>query len=132
LACLDRVDGNGCVPNHGIIVVFQIRRCVADEPVCGCFKKVGDIRESRATPERGTQRFVEYWDLRDCQRALLATNGKRVLGSNVRVEYSTPGGIRKNQTYSRKADSRQSAAMSKRSPSRSGWPPRAPNTPRNG
>jgi hypothetical protein len=95
-AYLEKVVNRSCVPNNGTIVVFQLKKSVTDEAVPEFFKRFGGIKDLRSTPKKGTQRFIEFWDVRNCRDALVATNGKMVLGSVVRVEYGMPGGIRRN------------------------------------
>jgi hypothetical protein len=95
-AYLERITDRSRIPNNGSIVVFKLKRSVTDDAVRAFFARFGDIKDLRSTPEKGTQRFVEFWDVRSCRDALIATNGKKVLGSIVRVEYGMPGGIRKN------------------------------------
>jgi len=100
-AILEKVVDRKSVPNNGTIVVFKLGKRVTDEEVRPIYEKFGEIRDLRSTPEKGTQRFIEYWDLRDAQRARDATDGQRILGSKVRVEFSIPGGIRRNPSMFR-------------------------------
>jgi hypothetical protein len=95
-ALLEKVVDRSAIPNNGTIVVFNLKKGVTRQQVESEFARFGAIREVRETPERGTQKFVEFWDLRDCENALNDTNGRRLLGSTLRVEFSLPGGIRKN------------------------------------
>jgi hypothetical protein len=95
-AILEKVVRQAVIPNNGTIVVFNLKKNVTTEQVESEFAKFGAIREIRETSERGMQKFIEYWDLRHCEAALNATNGRRILGSTVRVEFSLPRGIRKN------------------------------------
>jgi RNA recognition motif-containing protein len=82
-------------PNNGTIVVFHLRKGVADEEIRAEFAQFGDIRQIRSAPAKVTQRFVEYFDKRSALKALKGMKGKRVLNSKISVEFSLPGGHRK-------------------------------------
>jgi RNA recognition motif-containing protein len=79
-------------PNNGTLVLFHVKATVSDSDLTREFGKYGLIREVRKTPQKPTQRFVEYWDLRDAQVALEKMNGKVISGSRIVVGFSLPGG----------------------------------------
>jgi hypothetical protein len=83
-------------PNNGTIVVFNLQNGLTDEQIQSTFGHFGDIREIRVTPGKPTQRFIEYWDLRAAEKAVDGLNQKYVMGSKVSMEFSLPGGFRRN------------------------------------
>lgn len=85
-------------PNNGTIVVFHIPENVTEQMINTIFSKYGDIRQIRGTPSKGFQKFIEYWDVRCAQDALTQMNGKLLMGSRITIEFSLPGGFRKNST----------------------------------
>jgi RNA recognition motif-containing protein len=82
-------------PNNGTLVLFHVKATVSDSDLTREFGKYGRIREIRKTPQKPTQRFVEYWDIRDAEVALERMNGKYISGSRIVLEFSLPGGYRK-------------------------------------
>jgi hypothetical protein len=86
-----------CPPNNGTVVIFHLKPGISDDAIRAEFARFGEIRQIRSPPGRDTQRFVEYWDTRDADKALAGTKGKIICGSKVSVEFSLPGGAyRKN------------------------------------
>ena len=83
-------------PNNGTIVVFHLPAGVTEAHIEKSFSCFGQIREIRGTPQKPGQRFIEFWDTRDAEAALNALNGKYVMGSKVSIEFSLPGGFRRN------------------------------------
>jgi RNA recognition motif-containing protein len=82
-------------PNNGTLVLFHVKADVSDSDLVREFGKYGRIREVRKTPQKQTQRFVEYWDTRDAEAALENVNGKYLFGTRMVLEFSLPGGYRK-------------------------------------
>lgn len=83
-------------PNNGTIVVFNLSNGINDQHIESTFGHFGLIRQIRGTPTKPNQRFIEYFDTRDSELALNKLNGKYVLGSRVSIEFSLPGGFRRN------------------------------------
>jgi hypothetical protein len=83
-------------PNNGTIVVFHLPTGITNQQIEATFRPFGDIREVRVTPSKPNQKFIEYWDLRDAQKALDTLNGQYLMGSRVSIEFSLPGGFRRN------------------------------------
>ena len=82
-------------PNNGTIVIFHLPVGITDDQIMTIFGQFGEIRQIRGTPTKSQQRFVEYWDTRDANAALLTMSGKFVMGLRVSIEFSLPGGFRK-------------------------------------
>jgi hypothetical protein len=80
-------------PNNGTIIVFRLPPDIPEQKLQQHFSSYGDIREVRKS---ANSYFVEFWDTRDCERAFSATKGARLFGTKVSIEYSRPGGRRKN------------------------------------
>jgi len=83
-------------PNNGTIVIFHLNPIITNSQLEHAFSAFGEIRQIRGTPSKPHQRFIEYWDSRCASTALKSMNGKPLLGSKVSIEFSIPGGLRKN------------------------------------
>jgi RNA recognition motif-containing protein len=83
-------------PNSGTIVIFHLVEGITDEQLREELSRFGQIRQIRSPPDRKTQRFVEFWDLRHAAAALHGLRGRAILNSRVSVEFSIPGGYRKH------------------------------------
>jgi RNA recognition motif-containing protein len=84
-------------PNNGTIVVFHLKYGISDELIKEEFSKFGSIRQIRSAPGKQAQKFVEFWDTRDAERALKIMKGKKLFNSKISIEFSLPGGYRKAQ-----------------------------------
>lgn len=83
-------------PNNGTIVIFHLPADATNQVMEDIFSKFGEIRQIRKTPSKKFQRFIEFFDLRSAENALNAMNGQIILTSRVSIEFSLPGGYRKN------------------------------------
>jgi RNA recognition motif-containing protein len=95
-APLPKIDDPRKPPNNGTIVVFHLPTGLTPQLIESTFSEFGDIRQVRGTPTKPTQKFIEYWDIRAAEKALDGLNGKYVMGSRVSIEFSLPGGFRRN------------------------------------
>ena len=87
-------------PNNGTIVIFHLPMETPNEELEAMFSRFGEIRQIRNTPSKQTQRFIEYFDKRDASEALHAMNGTFIRNSRINIEFSLPGGFRRNaQAY---------------------------------
>ena len=82
-------------PNNGTIVIFHLPAGITDDQIVTIFGQFGEIRQIRGTPTKTQQRFVEYYDTRHAEAALLSMSGKYVMGTRVSIEFSLPGGFRR-------------------------------------
>ncbi|XP_047963223.1 protein terminal ear1-like [Salvia hispanica] len=78
--------------NQGTLVVFNLGPGVSASSLQEIFEEFGPVKELRETPHKRFQRFVEFYDVRDSARAMAALTGKQILGKNVLIEFSRPGG----------------------------------------
>lgn len=95
-AALPRLNDSKKPPNNGTIVVFHLPMGVTDKQIETHFGQFGEIKQIRGTPSKPTQRFIEYWDTRSAEDALNGLSGKQMMGSKLSIEFSLPGGSRKN------------------------------------
>jgi RNA recognition motif-containing protein len=95
-APLPKIDDPRKPPNNGTIVVFHLPTGITNPQIDSSFGEFGEIRQVRGTPSKPNQKFIEYWDIRDAQKALDALNGQYVMGSRVSIEFSLPGGFRRS------------------------------------
>ena len=94
-------------PNNGTIVIFHLPPGILDDQIMSIFGQYGEIRQIRGTPSKIQQKFVEYYDTRAAELALMSMNGNYVMGTRVSIEFSLPGGFRRGiqkvETYSNQA-----------------------------
>ena len=83
-------------PNNGTIVIFHLPPHVNNDYIFTIFSQYGEIKQIRGTPSKTSQRFVEFWDIRSSENALNSMNGKFLMGARVSIEFSLPGGFRRN------------------------------------
>ena len=95
-APLPKIEDPKKPPNNGTIVVFHLPMGITTPLIETQFGRFGDIRQVRGTPSKPTQRFIEYWDIRAAEQALKGLSGKLIMGSKVSIEFSLPGGFRRN------------------------------------
>lgn len=78
--------------NLGTLVVFNMDASTTAEDVRALFSSYGDVKEIRETPTKRHHRFVEFFDVRDAQKALRQLNKAEINGKKIKVEVSRPGG----------------------------------------
>ncbi len=78
--------------NHGTLVVFNLDPSTTAEEIRALFGSIGDVKEIRSTPNKRHHKFVEFFDVRDAERALTALNKTEVGGKKIKIEISRPGG----------------------------------------
>lgn len=85
------VEGAGAA-NQGTLVVFNLDHSTSAEDIRTLFSSVGDVKEIRATPNKKHHKFVEFYDVRDAERAMRLLNKTDVAGKRIKIEISRPGG----------------------------------------
>ena len=93
---LEEVKNPKKPPNNGTIVIFHLPEDATDQELMRLFSKFGNIRQIRSSPFKQSQRFIEFYDKRHAQAALTAMNGTYVRNSKINIEFSLPGGFRRN------------------------------------
>lgn len=87
-------------PNNGTIVVFNLPDLASDAEIYHTFSKFGQIRDIRKTPNKSSQRFVEFYDSRSAFKAKKELKKKKMLINGkycqINVEFSLPGNFRVN------------------------------------
>jgi hypothetical protein len=112
-APLAKIDDPRRPPNNGTVVVFHLPTGISSQQIENIFGQFGEIRQIRGTPTKPTQRFIEYWDIRGAEAALNGLTGKYVMGSRVSIEFSLPGGFRRNMQRSEQSSPPESKYMNK-------------------
>lgn len=82
---------NGGV-NQGTLVVFNLDNTTSAEEIRALFSTIGDVKEIRSTPNKKHHKFVEFYDVRDAERAMRTLNKTEVNGKRIKIEISRPGG----------------------------------------
>ncbi|KAI4363767.1 hypothetical protein MLD38_019942 [Melastoma candidum] len=82
--------------NQGTLVVFNVDASVSTDALRQIFGVHGAIKEIRETPNKKHQKFIEFYDVRDAELALTSLNRSEIAGKGIKVEYSRPGGLKRN------------------------------------
>ena len=69
--------------NQGTLVVFNLDTTMTDDEIREVFSAHGEVKDIRSTPNKTTHKFVEFYDVRDAERALLALNRTKVRGKMI-------------------------------------------------
>ncbi|KAL0485872.1 RNA recognition motif MEI2 protein [Acrasis kona] len=85
--------------NQGTLVVFNLPN-INESELKKMFNKFGEVKEIRETPNKKHHRFVEYFDVRDADRAMKQLNKTEVMGKKIKIEASRPGGARRTSPSS--------------------------------
>lgn len=83
--------------NQGTLVVFNLDPSITNEELKYIFGQYGEIKEIRETPNKKHHKFIEFYDVRDAERAMKHLNKTEIKGKKIKIEPSRPGGSRKNQ-----------------------------------
>eukprot|EP01091_Cochliopodium_minus_P013490 TRINITY_DN4360_c0_g1_i1.p1 TRINITY_DN4360_c0_g1~~TRINITY_DN4360_c0_g1_i1.p1 ORF type:complete len:700 (-),score=194.47 TRINITY_DN4360_c0_g1_i1:176-2275(-) len=87
---------NDKVVNQGTLVVFNLDATITNEQLIQVFGKHGEIKDIRETPNKKSHKFIEFFDVRDAQKALVALNKTQIGSKTIKIEPSRPGGSGKN------------------------------------
>lgn len=85
--------------NQGTLVVFNLDTSTSAEDIRAIFSSIGDVKEIRATPNKKHHKFVEFYDVRDAERAMHLLNKTEVGGKRIKIEISRPGGRASNPRH---------------------------------
>jgi len=113
--------------NQGTIVVFNIDPGMSLDVLWNLFGAHGEVKEIRETAHKRNHKFVEYYDIRDAEKAIRNLNKTEFNGKRLKIEisrYSGSGGSNRNSAnnYNNGA-----AGASSTSSSRQFSPPAAGN-----
>ena len=73
--------------NNGTLVVFNLDGWT-HEDLRGLFSRYGEVRDVREAGAKRAHRFVEYFDVRAAERAMLDLRANGADGHHVKIEYS--------------------------------------------
>ena len=90
-----KTTGSNKPANNGTVVLFRLPPSLTPAQLADVFGTFGEIRQIRSTPSKPYQRFIEFWDTRCAEAALANMSGKIVGGSKISIEFSVPGGMRR-------------------------------------
>jgi len=91
--------------NQGTLVVFNLDAAISNEELNSVFGSYGEIKEIRETPNKKHHKFIEFYDVRDADRAMKCLNKTDLKGKKIKIEPSRPGGARRNLMYQWQFDS---------------------------
>uniref|UniRef100_A0A5B7BU13 RRM domain-containing protein n=1 Tax=Davidia involucrata TaxID=16924 RepID=A0A5B7BU13_DAVIN len=80
--------------NHDTVVVFNLNSSVSNYELRQIFGIYGDIKEIHETPHKHHHKFIEFYDVRAAEAALCALNRCGIVGKQIKLESSHPGGTR--------------------------------------
>ncbi|KAJ6241758.1 protein mei2-like 2 [Anaeramoeba flamelloides] len=80
--------------NQGTVVCFNLDETITNEKINEIFSQVGEINEIRSTPNKFRHRFIEYYDIRNAEKAIKILNNTLINEREIKVELSRAGGIR--------------------------------------
>eukprot|EP00029_Vermamoeba_vermiformis_P007110 TRINITY_DN297_c0_g1_i2.p1 TRINITY_DN297_c0_g1~~TRINITY_DN297_c0_g1_i2.p1 ORF type:complete len:388 (+),score=36.08 TRINITY_DN297_c0_g1_i2:98-1261(+) len=77
-------------PNNGtlFITIRNATQPIGNTEVRKFFEGFGDVREVRDCRNSPTQKFVEFWDLRDCQNVYDNQQGAPLLGGSLDIKFA--------------------------------------------
>jgi len=78
--------------NQGTLVVFNLDSSTTNEELKEIFGKHGEIKEIRETPNKKYHKFIEFYDVRDADKAMKCLNKTEICGKKIKIEISRPGG----------------------------------------
>eukprot|EP01119_Soliformovum_irregulare_P011987 TRINITY_DN3074_c0_g1_i2.p1 TRINITY_DN3074_c0_g1~~TRINITY_DN3074_c0_g1_i2.p1 ORF type:complete len:687 (+),score=177.89 TRINITY_DN3074_c0_g1_i2:164-2224(+) len=81
--------------NQGTLVVFNLDPSTTNDELKAIFGANGEIKEIRETPNKKHHKFIEFFDVRDAEKAMKNLNKTEIRGKKIKIEPSRPGG-RKN------------------------------------
>eukprot|EP01103_Thecamoeba_quadrilineata_P014435 TRINITY_DN4310_c0_g2_i1.p1 TRINITY_DN4310_c0_g2~~TRINITY_DN4310_c0_g2_i1.p1 ORF type:complete len:831 (+),score=148.37 TRINITY_DN4310_c0_g2_i1:133-2625(+) len=81
--------------NQGTLVVFNLDPNISNEELKSIFGYFGEIKEIRETPNKKHHKFVEFYDVRDADKAMKHLNKTEIKSKKIKIEPSRPGGARK-------------------------------------
>jgi len=96
----DKLVESGSSVNQGTLVAFNIDSSVPADAVVRLFEAYGEVFEIREAASRRNHRFVEFYDVRDCERALDALNKTEFNGRKLKIEFSRNGAAQSHRVGS--------------------------------
>lgn len=87
-------------PNNGtlFITIRNAIQPIGNTEVRKFFEALGDVREVRDCRNSPTQKFVEFWDLRDCQSVYDSQQGAPLLGGSLDIKFAHVQRPKKDET----------------------------------
>lgn len=82
--------------NQGTLVVFNLDSSITNDELKNIFSKYGEVKEIRETPNKKHHKFVEFYDVREADKAMKALNKIELKGKKIKIEPSRPGGTRRS------------------------------------
>jgi RNA recognition motif-containing protein len=86
--------------NQGTLVVFNLDPSITNDDLKVIFCKYGEVKEIRETPNKKHHKFVEFYDVREADKAMKTLNKMEIKGKKIKIEPSRPGGARRSSFVS--------------------------------
>uniref|UniRef100_A0A7N0TM79 RRM domain-containing protein n=1 Tax=Kalanchoe fedtschenkoi TaxID=63787 RepID=A0A7N0TM79_KALFE len=92
--------------SQGVVAVYNLESPVSNDELCRIFGIYGEIREIRETAQPNHGKFIEFYDVRAAEAALIALSRFDGAGKQIKVEFGRPGGARSyiTQNFSTEID----------------------------
>jgi len=97
--------------NQGTLVVFNLDPSTSHDELLQIFGGFGEIKEIRETPNKKHHKFIEFYDVREAEKAMKMLNRTEIKGKKIKIEPSRPGGRKNNIAPKRGNDDVSSYGM---------------------
>ncbi|KAJ6255103.1 protein mei2-like 2 [Anaeramoeba flamelloides] len=72
--------------NQGTLVVFGLTKYITNNELVDIFSKYGPLRDIRSTPNKVYHRFIEFYDIRDAEKAMKCLNKTKINTRRIKIE----------------------------------------------
>eukprot|EP01116_Phalansterium_solitarium_P016143 TRINITY_DN3681_c0_g1_i3.p1 TRINITY_DN3681_c0_g1~~TRINITY_DN3681_c0_g1_i3.p1 ORF type:complete len:1149 (+),score=205.66 TRINITY_DN3681_c0_g1_i3:190-3636(+) len=93
---------------QGTLVVFNLDPTTTNDELRSIFGAFGEIKEIRETPNKRHHKFIEFYDVRDAEKAMKFLNKTEIRGKKIKIEPSRPGGAQRRPMLSPSSSGRAS------------------------
>jgi RNA recognition motif-containing protein len=77
--------------NQGTLVVFNLDSSISNDELKLIFGQFGEVKEIRETPNKKHHKFIEFFDVREADKAMKELNKVDIKGKKIKIEPSRPG-----------------------------------------
>ncbi|GLJ46909.1 hypothetical protein SUGI_0989760 [Cryptomeria japonica] len=106
--------------NQGTLVIFNVDTAISDDNVLSIFQHYGAVKDVRGTPLNNRTKFVEFFDIRDAERARNELDRNEIGSEQINIAYRIrflkscyPSGVFSSEIH-KKSNTSQFANVTKR------------------